>query len=73
MILISPLKAETFSRIFCCKPRPAATDKIMITIPAAMAAIAILIIGAETLPLLSLEAMMRRAVKSSKFTDETVA
>jgi hypothetical protein len=48
-MIICPLKAETFWRIFSCKPIPVAMETIIIIIPSAMAVIAIFIIGAEIL------------------------
>ena len=65
---MSPLKADTFSRIFCCSPALVAIVISIIIIPKAIAVIAIFIIGAEILLLYSLEATMRRAMKNSKFT-----
>lgn len=58
-----PLKAETFWRIFCCNPMPVATETIIITIPIAMAVMAIFIIGAEMLLLYALEAISLLAMK----------
>lgn len=46
---IWPLKAEIFSRIFCCNPKLVANETNIITTPMAIAAIAIFIIGAEIL------------------------
>lgn len=62
-----PLKAETFWRIFCCNPMPVATETIIMIIPIAIAAIAILIIGAEILLLWSLAVINLLAIKYSKF------
>ena len=65
--MICPLKAETFWRIFCCKPIPVATETIIIIIPNAMAMMAIFIIGAEILLLWSRAVMSLFAMKYSKF------
>ena len=62
-----PLNAETFWRIFCCKPIPVAIETIIITIPIAIAAMAIFIIGAEILLLWSLAVISLFAMKCSKF------
>src|SRR5690606_33447986 len=55
------------SRIFCCKPIPVATETSIITTLIATAAIAIFIIGAETLFLYFLEVANRLAIKYDKF------
>ena len=66
-MIIWPLKAATFWRIFCWRPIPVATDMIIIIIPRAMAMMAIFIIGAEILLVWSLAAISRFAIKYSKF------
>ena len=66
-MLICPLKAATFWRIFCCKPIPVAMETIIIIIPIAIAAIAIFIIGADILLLWSRAVMSLLAMKYSKF------
>src|SRR5690606_30394130 len=55
------------SRIFCCNPKPVATDTNIITTLIATAAMAIFIIGAETLLLYFLEVAKRLAIKYDKF------
>jgi hypothetical protein len=66
-MIICPEKAAIFSRIFSCKPMPVATETIIIIKPIAIAEIAILIIGADILCLLSLPDINRRAMKYSRF------
>lgn len=67
-MIMCPLKAATFWRIFCCNPIPVAIETIIITIPNAMAVMAIFIIGAEILLLWSLAVMSLLAMKYSSFT-----
>jgi uncharacterized protein YbbC (DUF1343 family) len=66
-MVICPLNAAIFSRIFTCSPIPVAKDTSIIITPIAIAVIAILIIGAEILLLYFLLLISLLAIKNSKF------
>ena len=61
-----PLKADIFSRIFCCRPIPVAKETSIITTPIAIAMIAIFIIGADMLLLCCFALIRRLAIKYSR-------
>ena len=69
VMMMWPLKAETFSRIFCWRPMPVETEMIIMIIPIAIAAIAILIIGVDIVLLRFLAVISLLAMKYSRFTD----
>ena len=60
-----PLKNTDFSRILRCNPTPVATVTNIMTMPKAMAEIAIFIIGDEILLLYFLEVVNRLAKNNS--------
>jgi hypothetical protein len=62
-----PLNAEKLFQIFFCSPMPVAIDRIIMTIPMAIAEIAIFIIGAEILLLRPFAVMSLLAIKYSRF------
>src|SRR5690606_12509682 len=76
-MMISPLKADTFSRTFSCKPTPVAIETSIMIIPNAIAVIAIFIIGADILLLWfgflpEPDLIIRLAMKYSKFKIHTL-
>jgi hypothetical protein len=68
-IRISPLKAIVFALISRCNPKLVPKAINIITIPSAMAAIAIFIIRPETVLSLVEDERMRWAIKNSKFKE----